>query len=193
MTFADKLWDAMQIARARNPDGKMTNDQWKAIVTEQSKKHFGKKRGEATPTERGKIFNALALATGTRDPAQLTRNGAKAVRLAMRDIVEVCQGMNDEQIIAEIQRRAALYVKKWPDPRNLTAPAFAKYWAEFGGDRTRTAKMDIYIEPTGNWRTAAHNLWPDAKDWINPHDWDTIRWFDVASDQRKMILQVLFK
>lgn len=102
---------------------------------------------------RNVLFDTLATETGCRDLSQITRAGARAIAVALADIREVSPDLTPE----EISRRASAYRSKhrdWP----LTAPALAKYWSEFGGNRTRSAKRDVYVEPA-EWDRVAETLW----------------------------------
>ncbi len=138
--------------------GALSSDDGAKIIDEMAKEEFGAKKQRQpripkAPGARNPLFDALALSTGCQDLRQITRAQCRAIGVALADIREVMPEVTPEEISA----RASSYRSKhrdWP----LTAPALAKHWSEFGGERTRRAKLDPYLEPT-NWRGTAENLW----------------------------------
>lgn len=151
MTFADKLWDVLMKARARHPEQKLSEADWKRNVNETAAAHF-KRRKPQSLLERDKCVEALALATGTKDVTQMTEPELRSHRKALRDIRKVSGSLNDAELIIEIARRAGLYRDRhptWP----LTPMSLTKYWSHFGrmpGAPTRK-EMD---EPSVPWRDA---------------------------------------
>lgn len=129
MTFGHKLKDAMLKARARHPEGKLTDEDWIRIANETAAAHF-KRRKPVDKLEAEKCREALARACGIIALAQMTEAGWRPIRKALTEIRKVFEG-TDEQLILEIQRRAAAYRTRHPT-WELTAPALAKYWANFG-------------------------------------------------------------
>jgi hypothetical protein len=133
-----------------------------------------KKKPKGAPRARNPLFDALALATGTRDLTQLTRAAAKAIAVALADI----QAVTPDLTVEEINRRAASYRRRWTDPRNLSAPALAKHWGQFafaaGEAKTNAARRDVYQEPDrAAWYAAAVSLYGEpvavqmlAKGWL---------------------------
>lgn len=148
-----------------------------------------KRKPKAAGRARNPLFDALALAMCCQDLSQITRNGAKSIGVALADIMAVCPELTPE----EIQRRAAAYKRKWPDSRNHTATALAKYWHEFGQSqeqRTRASKTDPYQRPAGDWKAVllskyagsplAEDIAAGVKDWT-----------DVPLDARTAILKAM--
>lgn len=147
----------------------------------------GKKRKpKGAPRDRNPLFDALALATGTRDLSQMTRMGAKECGVALADILAVTPDLTPE----EITRRAQLYIRRWPDPRNLTPMAFAKRWGEFALSsaeaKTRAAKYDVYQEPA-NWHAAAVAVFGESV----AVQMKEKGWFEFGTDLRAKILDHL--
>lgn len=150
-----------------------------------------KRAPKGAKRERNPLFDALALATGTRDLTQMTRNAAKECGVALADIMAVTPDLTVE----EIDRRAAAYRRKWPDPRNLTPLALAKRWGEFapaaGEARTRAAQMDVYQEPAGEWRVHVARVYGYKTQEEIPSTLLTIRWADVSTDIRAAALRLM--
>jgi len=133
----------------------------------------------------GVLFDALAEATG-KVTISMTKPEKQATAVALAQIRQASPDVTP----FEIKRRARLYRQKWRDWQ-LTPNALCSHWSELGdGGRTASAKTDIYIEPPG-WRAVAKELFPDAAEWGNPHDFDTIPWLDVSIYLRPKILAAL--
>ena len=183
MTLAERIYDALAAARQTGP---LDKPRWLSVVSAAEHEHkvANKRKPNRTKLDRPRnpLFDALATATGCQDISQLTRNGAKAVGVALADIKEVCPSLTVEQI----NRVVDAYRRKhptWP----CTAPAIAKNWAEFakttGGAQTATAKTDVYQEPP-NWQQSE-----PARLAINasPETWQLVierGWFALATDIR---------
>lgn len=192
-TFAEKAFEALKAFRASH-GGAVTRAEWIKVVDDlvATEGVFRKKRPSSRAPKVGKprnpLFDALAVVHGVRDLSKLTRNGARCVGVALADILEVSPDLT----VAEIERCAALYRQRhptWP----LTAPALAKNWAEFARSAsTRSSKTDVYVEPSVEWRSVGARLYPDSKEWINPHDFASIKWFDLDASLRRAILAKLF-
>lgn len=129
MTFADKLWDVLMKARARHPEQKLSEADWKKNVNETAAAHF-KRRKPSAPLEQEKVREALARACGIIAIGQITEAGWIPIRRALSDIRKVFNG-TDEELILEVQRRAAAYRTRHPT-WDLTPSSLAKYWANFG-------------------------------------------------------------
>lgn len=188
ITLGEKIFEALAQERAQGNN--LTRDRWIAVanLTIEEHKLTTKRRPRAAKTDRphNPLFDALAIATGCRDISQLTRNGAKAVGVALADIREVCPDLTP----AHIQNVVAAYRLRhptWP----CTALAIAKNWAEFANTpRTVAAKTDIYQEPPG---------WKESEAAMNalrttPETWQIIcerGWFELGADIRKDILNAL--
>lgn len=192
-TFGEVCFDALARERARL--GTLNKAAWVTIVNQlvESEKIFRKRKpaakGEPKPGRpRNELFDALAVATGTRDLSKLTRNGARVIAVALADI----RAVEPDLTVEKIQTIVTAYSRMWTDPRNLSAPAVAKHWAEFAGTlATRTAKTDIYQEPVGPWRQVARSLYPTATDWISPHNFSIMPWSEVSLAIRADILRAI--
>lgn len=133
----------------------------------------------------GVLFDALAEATG-KVTADMTASERRATGVALAQIRQASPDVTP----FEIKRRARLYRQKWREWA-LTPNSLCGRWSELGdGQRTLTAKVDPYIEPP-NWRSAAKKIFPDALDWGNPHDFDTIPWLEVSVLIRPKILAAI--
>ena len=149
---------AMRIARAllagraryleENPNGQFTLGKAADIIRAQLAIEFPKPKHGARVNGRDVIFDAIGVACDI-DLTCLTRQMAKHIATAKRDILEASPSVTPE----EIERRGDAYRAKYKDAA-CTPTALANHWAEFGRPterRTRTAKTDVYQEPA-NWR-----------------------------------------
>lgn len=168
---------------------RLTKEEWLKHAAECLKlqrRRRSRPKGDKAPRParpRNVLFDALALAMGGKNLAELTKNALKSIGVALQSIVEVSPGLTAE----EINRRAAAYKRRWPDPRNWSPTALAKHWHEFGeGEPTSAAKFDVYIEPVPaeSWHAAAVEIFGEntaslmiAKGWA-----------DLGTDYRKQIL-----
>ena len=185
MTPGEKLFESLLAAREK-AGGTLTQADWiaaadQAIVDLQVLRKR-KPRRLKTDRPRNLLFDSLALGTGCRDISQITRNGAKAVGVALADIREVAPGLTVE----EIDRVVAAYRNRhptWP----CTATAIAKHWAEFAATAaTRAAKRDLYVEPA-LWSGAAKALYGDDVG----GQMVSRGWFELGTDMRADILRQL--
>lgn len=148
-----------------------------------------KKKPKGAARARNPLYDALALATGTRDLSQLTRAHAKAIAVALADI----QAVTPDLTVDEINRRATAYKRRWPDPRNLSAPALAKHWASFGGAPTRTG-FAVMEEPKDDWRPAAKLVAEETDDFTIRESRlsalaDGYQWFQFSTDFKRLIFE----
>lgn len=135
------------------------------------------------------LFDAIVLACGC-DLTSMTRNFAKMVATAKRDILEATPDVTPE----EVQRRVKAYKAKYQGAA-CTPMALANHWPEFGqpnGRGTRGSKTDIYTEPPAGWRIIAVKLYPDATKWVTPHNFGTMAWLEVNDTIRRGILAKLY-
>jgi len=116
----------------------------------------------------GVLFDALAECTG-KVTAQMTGPERRECGVMLQEIRLVSPDVTP----FEIKRRARLYRTKWPT-WPLTISSLCKRWSELGegGDRTLSAKRDIYTEPVG-WRETAARLFPNAD--FSDREWADIR------------------
>jgi len=192
-TFAHKLFDALTRARESAPNKVLTKDRWLATVNELAALEgiARQKKPKGAVRARNPLYDALALATGTRDLTQLTRAAAKAIAVALADILAVTPDLT----VDEINRRASAYKRRWPDARNHSAPALAKHWATFGGTPTRTG-FAVMEEPKEDWRAAAKLAAEDTEDFvIRRARIEAIEqgqaWYQFSADFRKAIFDKL--
>lgn len=140
-----------------------------------------KPKNAPKPRARDAVFDVLARIDG-QDAKQLTQHGAGRIGNAKKQILEVIlQATPDattEQVVAEIELRAAAYKRKHPT-RELTAMALVTWWGGSGGPSTTAAKRNIYIEPPG-WRGVAAVLYAGT-------DMHTRAWLDLSPDYRTAI------
>lgn len=185
MTFGAKLRNVL--AAAKQAHGKdWSADLWVKTVDEFAVVEgvMRKKKPKGSARVRNPLYDALALATGTRDLGSITRNAGKAIGVALADIMEVCPDLKVE----EIERVAAAYKRRWPDPRNLSAPALAKNWHLFAlnghAAKTRAALTDVYQEPA-DWVPAATKLYgADVAGQMREKGW-----MEIGTDLRRAILE----
>lgn len=135
---------------------------------------------------RDELFDALASATGN-DPKGMTSSAAKSCGVKLAEIRKASPDVTP----AEINRRAKLYRDKYRDAA-LTPAGLCAHWGEFatklnGGGVSRP---DPYKEPDFDWRSVARRVYPDAMDWISPHDFSKIAWSVIDLNQRSKILQM---
>lgn len=180
-SFGEKLWDELT-AFSKRAGRKCDKADFVQIgnALAQSEGVLRKKKPRGAARARNPLFDALALATGIKNLSEITRDAAKKIGIALADILEVCPDLTTE----EINRRAAAYVKRYPEARNLSAGALAKHWAQFGqGAKTKAGANDVYQEPE-NWHAAAIVLFGfDAGTALG-----TAGWFNIGIDYRTKIL-----
>ena len=157
MTAGERLYILLGNLRTQNGNV-LTREQWVKAATDfitvelaSAPGRAPRAKGAPKPSRpRNPLFDTLATCTGTKNLLAMTRPHLKAVGVALADIMAVTPDLTVE----EIQHRAEAYKRRWPDPRNWSAPALAKHWGEFGGAPTRTG-LPTMAEPTGDWRRAA--------------------------------------
>lgn len=119
------------------------------------------------------LFNALAVACG-RNPLEMTKPEQRVCAIALAEIRAASHGVEPDEIKCRVRVYKNIH-RDWP----VTPKAIALHWSSLGsGDRTLSAKRDIYIEPP-NWREAAKKLYPAALEWISPTDFDTVPWAEI--------------
>ena len=157
-----------------------------AVIRAQLEIEFPAAKRTPRVNGRDELFDALAIACGC-DLTSMTRNYAKMLATAKRDILEATPDLTP----AEITRRGAAYRRKYKDAA-CTPTALANHWPEFGESfesRTRSAKSDIYVEPA-NWRQVLKII---GKAW----DSDTVAallaqpWKELSGTVRQEILKGL--
>lgn len=123
----------------------------------------------------GALFDALCAACGTTTK-EMTGRARGRVGKALSEIRSVAPDVTPEEIV----RRGKLYKQRhrdWP----LTPTALSGHWHELGGgDKTATAKRDIY-QDLPNWKDIAAQLWPTAE---LPENW-----FDLSPALRADVLR----
>ncbi len=190
MTFGEKLFVALANARTAAPNNVLTKDAWIAKANEVAHTEgiTKKKKPKGAARARNPLWDALALATGSKNLDQITRNAAKAIGVALADI----QSVTPDLTVEELNRRAAAYKRRWTDPRNLSAQALAKHWGEFapmaGEAKTAAAMHDVYQEPAAqSWHLAAIALYGDEV----AAQMKEKGWFNFGTDFRAAILREL--
>ena len=190
MTFGQQCVVALKAFRGENPDAELTElaGMLPSVVAsvidrEYDKMIYAAKVPRMTKAAvQGELFDALCAVCGY-NAKEMTRAGKRAAGVALADIRAVMPDLT----VLQIESRAAAYKRKHPT-WELTPSSLAKHWGEFGGDSTRSAKRDTYCEPP-NWRETAKRLYPDAKEWIRPHNFDELQWLDVRATLGETILK----
>lgn len=148
------------------------------------------RKNPAMPKERARdaVFDALAKIDG-QDLKQLTRHGGARIAAAKKQILEVMPDATIEQVVKEIEERAARYKRKHPS-RDLTAMALVTWWAELGGGpKTQAAALNIYVEPPeGAWQPVMARLLGVEVEVVREKAWD-----DLAPDTRLATLKEMAK
>lgn len=172
--------------RADRPDWKFTVAEMAAAIRPELAILFPKAAGTRKVGGRDTLFDAIAEVCGV-DLAGLTREYAKKIATAKRDILEASPDLSPD----EIRTRAEAWRKKYPTCA-LTPQALSNHWPSLGsaGKLTRGAKRDVYIEPDA-WKESE-----GARAAMNasPETWEIIvarGWFDLAVDIRATILRAL--
>lgn len=145
------------------------------------------------PRARDAVFDLLAKLDGVADTKQLTRHGGSKIAGAKKQILDVMLEVNPDvttdQVMTEINERWARWCRKHTDPKTQTVMALVTHWAELGGGpKTQAALLDVYQEPTGDWRrVAAVVLQCDPAVLIDKP------WLDLGVDYRSAILKDMQK
>ncbi len=193
MTFAEKLRNVLKAANLPAvPVGDLRAAEWLKVVQQvyEVEKVAEKKQRKppGAKRERNLLWDALALATGTRDLAQVTRNGAKEIGVALADIQNAMIASGVVLTVEEIHRRAEAYKRRWTDPRNLSASALAKNWGKFattsGEAATLAAQMDVYQEPPDWFEHAVTLHGKELADRMKERGW-----MELGTDFRAAILR----
>ena len=164
---------AERFSQHREKGTNLTMPQVVAIIDEEAD------RREVVPLSVKKpLFAALAIETGS-DPDTLTKTAARAVAVALAEILEVSPDLTP----AEIEFRVARYRQfhpQWP----CTAMAICKNWSELGGGRrTDSAKYDPDLPPPANWKDLAVARFPSSLVSATP-------WSELSRSVRSDILRM---
>jgi len=179
-------WQNVMDARQGNPAFRLTEDALIVCLRPALAKELPKR---ARAANNGAARNALfdAIARGFGHNGKITRAAAGTIGSALAQIREV-----DPTVTAEDLERGAKYCrKKWPDCGPM---CLSVRWHEITAnrsERTRASKSDIYVEPPPGWREVAKKRYPDALEWTNATDFETIGWFDVSPLLRPEILKLI--
>lgn len=191
MTFAEKLRTALKAQGLPALPSEERTAKWDEVVnaTAHAEGIARQKKPKGVARARNPLFDALALAGGCRDLNQLTRLAAKAVGVALADIMAVTPDLTPD----EIYRRRDAYKRRWPDPRNLSAMALAKHWDEFAlvstEAKTRARLHDPYQLPVGDWfQAAAKKFGYSSAEAMREKGW-----FEFGIDHRLAILKEMHK
>lgn len=126
----------------------------------------GAGRARKKPAERDPLFDCLALSTGCRSLAEITKTQGRSIAVALAEILKVSPSLTCE----EIERRVLCYKRlhrDWP----LTANSMAKNWSEFAiNPETAQQKLDPYKTPA-DWRSRFNQTFPGIE---APADWQSI-------------------
>ena len=182
-TYGHRIFEFFKTARA-NLGGKMTEEQWirTANAFHEIEHQAKKKKPKGAARERNPLFDALALATGQRNLAEIGRVAGKAIGVALADILQSSPDLTSD----EVYRRAKAYRTRHPT-WTLSVPALAKHWAEFSlksdEEKTRAARDDVYQQPA-EWDVTAQVLYgTDVAKKMKEKGWD-----NLGTDYRRAIL-----
>jgi hypothetical protein len=190
-TFAQSCTEAIVAAKQALTDGEtLTLGDVRKIIVEQAKaanlspKRPRKKATDEPPPPRPRNFHFDALAAAFGYPEKPTKAAARTIGAALAEIREVDPLVTPQ----ELTRRAALVRRRYDKAGVM---ALSAHWHEFGGgDKTKSARLDIYAEPAG-WKTSEK-----ARTAFNasPESWALIvqrGWFDLSPDIRADILRAM--
>ena len=184
-----RLYNRLGQARANNGNH-LSREEWMRITAGQFKAEIqaalNVPKAKRVKGQRDALYDTLAICCGI-NLAELTKNGGREIGVALADIRSVMENLTPE----EIQRRVAIYKKRYTAPGMLTPAAIAKNWAKIGGppgeSSTRAALFDLYQEPTQDWKAALATIYGleiaeayFAKGWLN-----------IGTDTRAKCLAVL--
>jgi len=126
----------------------------------------GTGRTRKEPTERDPLFDALYLSTTNGSLAEITKRSARAVGVALSEILKVTPNLTPD----EIERRALCFKRAhrdWP----LTPSSLCKHWSEFAiNTETKRQKLDPYKTPD-NWQHLFRSTFPEIEP---PANWSEI-------------------
>lgn len=126
--------------------GALTAEEVEAVIDTQFAIHFPQPKKSPRVNGRDLLFDAIAIACEV-DLASLTRNYAKQIATAKRDILEATPDCTP----LEIETRGKAYRAKYSGAA-LTPMALASRWPELGTNGKKAPrKGDVYSEPEG-WR-----------------------------------------
>lgn len=153
-----------------------------------------KKPGAVKPRARDGVFDLLAKCDGIPEGAKLTRMAGSRLAGAKKQIVDAMleddPNVTTDQVVAEIEKRWARYCREYREKRMQTAMALVSHWGKFAdADRTDRAKtkaelMNIYLEPTGDWRRVAAIVIKCDRAVL-----DEKQWLDLSPDYRTAVLK----
>ncbi len=174
-----KVWAAILRERDGDRAFRLTEATLVACLRAPLLIEFPKAAATAKNGGRDLIFDAIAECAGF-DLDCLTREAAKQVATAKRDILEASPGVTPMEVI----NRYEAYRKAWPTIGKPSPSALAKHWSALGKTVSpeTQAKKDIYKEPIG-WRSKFKALFPTAE---LP---DATGWFDLSSGIRADLIK----
>lgn len=181
--FAQALFDKLAKVREGGP---LSAERWKAIVAEHYQAAASAPKKKRVKGERNPLIDALAAAVGL-DVSQIAPMRWRRLGVALADIRAAMPDVTPE----EIRRRVTAYKTKHRDWQ-LTETSLAMHWSELGGGpKTRSEKLNPYAEPEPHWRIVAKSKYPNALEWMAPHDFERMAWADVSMTLRTDILKAM--
>lgn len=182
------VWACLRRAREQDPAFRLTEAALIDCLRPALAIEFPKAKASHRVNGRDLLFDAICTACEL-DVNGLTREAAKQVATAKRDILEATPDVTPE----DIAQRGEAWRRKYPTIRGCSPMALAKHWPALGtngGALTRGARKDNYVEPVG-WKTSEA-----AKKalFVSDETWALIvarGWFDLAVDIRSVILKAM--
>lgn len=152
-----------------------------------------KKRRQNAPKPRARdeIFDLLASLDGI-NLQEVTRHEGSRIAAVKKQILEVMKDATAQEVIDEIKKRWARYCRKYPEKRMQTANALVGHWSEFAdadrhdARRTEAERMNIYVEPAGDWRMGVAAVSGAAIEVLLEK-----QWADISPELRRQALQWL--
>lgn len=190
-TFGQKAFEEMSALRQSKRGHPITREEWIACMdavfsaSSLRRKQSAKPKSPPVARARNPLFDALALGSGIKDLAKLTKVGGKTVGTALSEIQAVETELTPEKITRVCAAFAARYLGTAFGPM-----AIAKHWAEFAHSAsTKSARIDAYVEPAEDWRRMAQEIFRHLD---TPWDFAVTPWLDISVNLREEILRKLY-
>jgi len=185
-TFGDICFEAAAAEKLRLKRS-LTVEEWKEVINqcahrENIRRMRKKTTAPAKPAQRPRnvVFDTLAELEGVN--GEVTDMQAGKIGKCAAQIRKAMKGFDDADIADEIRARAARYRSRHPQ-WTYSCTALCSHWAKLKPAEAKPT-LDLYKEPTGDWRAIATKAYPGAS-------FSEITWPDVSPDIRRKILEEL--